>query len=329
MKKVLIRAVKYGVSICLLLFLYFKMEVNIPKIVESIKHPSYLFISFGIVVFVIPFIVINRWKYFLSLIGIKEKFFALYKITHLSQFYGLLLPSSSGFIAIKIFMIEKKYPEYRGKAGSTVFIEKAFGIYTLVFLGLLGSFLIDDIPNLIGIRLVIVSIFAFLVLVFFLLRSPLLTDWCRKIGNFSRIKGVQKIFSYLEKFSSSILNFPLKKAFLTSVFIVVMFQISTILNVYILFQVFDLDIPFIYHLGFLPIIYILAMVPVSISGLGIREGFFVYFYGLIGVDPAIAVTVSLVNYLILSVTPAVIGGFISLFSNTTLTSISQNSKPQD
>ena len=325
MKNALIKIVKYGVSISLLIFLYFKMEVNIPKIVDSIKHPSFLLISFGIVVFVIPSIVINRWKYFLSLIGIKEKFFGLYKITHLSQFFGLLLPSSSGFIAIKIFMIEKKYPEYRGKAGSTVFIEKAFGIYTLVFLGLLGSYFIHDVPNLMCIRMVIVSIFILLLAIYFFLRSKLITKWCGKFGNYSKIKGVKKIFLYLEKFSLSILNFPIKKAFVTSVLIIIMFQISTIFNVYILFRVFDINIPFLYHLGFLPLIYIMAMVPLSISGLGIREGFFVYFYGLIGVDPAIGVTVSLVNYLILSVTPALIGGFISLFSNTTLKSISLNS----
>lgn len=65
----------------------------------------------------------------------------------------------------------------------------------------------------------------------------------------------------------------------------------------------------------MPLIYILSMIPLSISGLGIREGFFVYFYGLIGVEPSIVIAVSLINYLILSVVPALIGGIIYIFSD--------------
>lgn len=324
MKNALIKILKYGVSISLLLFLYSKLEINIPKIVESIKHPSYLFFSFGIVVLVLPLIGVNRWKYFLSIIGIREKFFSLYKITHLSQFYGLLLPSSSGFIAIKIFMIEKKYPQYIGKAGSSVFIEKAFGIYILVFLGVIGSFFLNNTPNIFLVRSTIIGMFAFLLAFYFVLRSPKLSIWCTGLANRTNINLLKHILAYAEKFSLSIAEFPIRRAFFISVGLIFLFQLSTILNVYIIFRVFGVSIPFMYHVGFMPIIFILSMIPISISGLGVREGFFVYFYGLIGVDPEIAVTVSLVNYLILSVTPAVIGGLISLFSNTTLKSTIQN-----
>jgi uncharacterized membrane protein YbhN (UPF0104 family) len=68
-------------------------------------------------------------------------------------------------------------------------------------------------------------------------------------------------------------------------------------------------------MAFLPLIYIAAMIPVSISGWGVRESVFVYFYGLIGVDPTTAFSVSVVNYMILSMVPACVGGIISIVSH--------------
>jgi uncharacterized membrane protein YbhN (UPF0104 family) len=43
----------------------------------------------------------------------------------------------------------------------------------------------------------------------------------------------------------------------------------------------------------LPLIILFTSIPVSISGLGIREGAFVLFFGLIGIKPDIATAISL------------------------------------
>ena len=54
------------------------------------------------------------------------------------------------------------------------------------------------------------------------------------------------------------------------------------------------------------------MVPITISGLGMREGLFVGFYMLFGVASETAVAVSLLNYLIVIVLQALIGAFFYL-----------------
>lgn len=93
MKKI----IKILISVGLLVYLYFRFDVSIISIWENAIHAEYLIVSFAMVLFVIPTIVVNRWKYFLALVGIDERFFQLYKISHVSQFLGFFchLPPAS------------------------------------------------------------------------------------------------------------------------------------------------------------------------------------------------------------------------------------------
>jgi uncharacterized membrane protein YbhN (UPF0104 family) len=46
----------------------------------------------------------------------------------------------------------------------------------------------------------------------------------------------------------------------------------------------DIDVPFSFYLASLPLIGIVTLIPVSFNGIGVREGAFVYFLGLKGVE---------------------------------------------
>ncbi|MNI75130.1 hypothetical protein D3C73_1312570 [compost metagenome] len=82
---------------------------------------------------------------------------------------------------------------------------------------------------------------------------------------------------------------------------------------YLVFRAYGYDIPFIQHFALYPVIAILTMVPITVGGLGVREGFFVYFYGLLDVPANIAVGASLANYTLMALIPATCGGFIYLW----------------
>jgi uncharacterized membrane protein YbhN (UPF0104 family) len=68
--------------------------------------------------------------------------------------------------------------------------------------------------------------------------------------------------------------------------------------------------PFYFHFTILPIIWIVTIIPITLSGIGLREGAFVYFYGLLGVGSEKAMIASLLTFLLLIVTPALIGSLI-------------------
>ena len=61
----------------------------------------------------------------------------------------------------------------------------------------------------------------------------------------------------------------------------------------------------------MPLITVVAMLPVSVAGLGVREGGVVYFFAKVGVEPAIALSMSLV-WFSLSLAVSGLGGLAFL-----------------
>jgi uncharacterized membrane protein YbhN (UPF0104 family) len=54
------------------------------------------------------------------------------------------------------------------------------------------------------------------------------------------------------------------------------------------------------------------MIPITFSGLGLREGVFIYFYNLVGVASEKALIASLLTFLIQIILTAIIGCFLLL-----------------
>jgi hypothetical protein len=70
--------------------------------------------------------------------------------------------------------------------------------------------------------------------------------------------------------------------------------------------------PLAFHLVAVPLITLITLVPISINGIGVREGGFVYFYAKVGVAAGDAIALSLAYTLILGVF-SVIGGLYLVF----------------
>lgn len=86
-------------------------------------------------------------------------------------------------------------------------------------------------------------------------------------------------------------------------------QIIGFFSVYLLARGLTIPVDFLSIVLFLPIIIILTLLPVSISGLGVREGAFVFFFGAIGVEAQQALALSLLWFL--SVVAAGVWGLIA------------------
>lgn len=306
------KVLKIIITLSILIIVYFTLDGKIVNAIKSISRPFYIFISLLIPTFLIPIIVNNRWKVFLEIQGIQENFFSLVKINFISIFLGFLLPSSTGFDAVRIYIIEKKHKEKLGSGGAAVVIERILGFYLLSLMAIVGSFV--AYYNGTGISVVYLSIIIniLITLGILFLRSKFLFKSISK--KLDRIKILKKISGYLNKLYSSINSFPIKSTILVTIPLILLFQLSCVFCVFLLFKSFNLQIPFFYHLAFLPLILIIAIIPVSISGFGLREGGFVFFYGLIGIDGNVAFLVSLLYYAVLMLVPATIGMIIYLFS---------------
>jgi len=69
------------------------------------------------------------------------------------------------------------------------------------------------------------------------------------------------------------------------------------------------ELPWSYALVFFPLVDVVAMLPVSISGIGLREGGYLFFLGRLGVDPERAIASSIV-WLAIVVASGLVGGLV-------------------
>lgn len=303
--------IKLFVGIGILFLLIKIFDVNFIQALKGIKFPIYIYLALVIPVIINPIISNNRWKIFLSELGINESFLTLVRISFVSIFLGIALPATSGSDAIRIYQIEKRNKHIKGAGGASVVIERLLGFFLLSFLGIVGA--IFAFYNGISIIVLLVTLFLniSILFIFIVLKNSFLF---KKITVFlSKIKKGKVIVDYMNSAYSSVNRFPLKKVLLSTVPLIFAFQLSTIICGYLLFLSFGVNIPFYYHLAFLPLIQIMSIIPVSISGFGIREGGFLYFYNFLGVNENVSFLVSLLYYAVLMLVPAFIGLFLYLF----------------
>ena len=215
-----------------------------------------------------------RWKLLLPGVLGMRKLFSLYMI---GAFFNTFLPGVIGGDAVKGFYLYQA----TGKGSLTlasIFMDRYLGFVVLMaictiafpfgYTYLQGSRIEWLLP-------IIVLSFIIASLLIFGLR----------LGN--RIKIVSGFYDYFHAYRNQ--KGVIGKALLLSAFI----QLSGILSVYILALGIGQHIPFLACLIFLPLVILFTTLPISISGLGVREGAFVLFFGLVGIKPGVATALSL------------------------------------
>ncbi len=116
-----------------------------------------------------------------------------------------------------------------------------------------------------------------------------------------RLQLLYRLYEYLDLYRTQ--KEILSKAFAYSLAI----QLLGILAVYVLSKGMSLDVSLLSVIVFVPIIILISFIPISISGIGLREGSFVFLFGTMGISPHHSLTLSLLWFL--SVVVASLWGF--------------------
>lgn len=94
--------------------------------------------------------------------------------------------------------------------------------------------------------------------------------------------------------------------------VTIVFHLIGVFCVYVTGLSLRLNVPFRFYCVAVPIIWTLTMLPVSINGIGVREGGFLLMFGTAGVSGADAVLLSLLTFFQLTVV-GLLGGLVYLF----------------
>jgi glycosyltransferase 2 family protein len=285
---------KVGVSSALLIYLFSK--VGGMEVIRNIVMISPLSFAAAVLLYIVAsYISSIRWRLFLPYPLGMRWIFSTYMI---GAFFNVCLPSTIGGDAVKVFYMNKELEagrrdkkfddrlDYPAISVASVFMDRYVGLASLLCVGMAASAagyrLLED-SRVLWITPVIFGIF--------ILGSALFLRF--RIG--SRIKFIGHMYEYFAPYLKQ------EKVIAKGLILSVVVQLMSILSIYILAIGIQVDISFLQLLVFVPLISLVTLVPVSISGFGLREGAFVVLLGTAGIRADLAMTLSILYFLSLAV----------------------------
>ncbi len=207
--------------------------------------------------------------------------FRLYGLYLMGSFFNNLLPGIVGGDALRVYYLYRD--EIRGaNAFGSVFADRYIGYCALLTLGILSipfvSGKLQDSRALLAVP-VVAGVFVIASYVLFGFK------WGQ------RFKSVREFFNYIHTLRGAPIR--LLYAYLLSIAV----QIAAITTVFLVVQAVRVDVKMIELFFFMPLVITVSSIPVSISGLGLREGSFVVLLSMVGIAPEVATAISLLWFL--------------------------------
>jgi glycosyltransferase 2 family protein len=238
----------------------------------------------------------------------------------ISSFLGLFLPATVGADAIRAYAVYKGGQKGRDIVSSIV-IERIFGILALLIFVLMsivlsiyvfGESFFASIWNLFGIILGVLVFLSFFI--YISLNRSLLNKFYNLLEvrnpKISKNKWVGKL---REIYQSYLAYQEHKQALGIFLFWSFVENLFPILWTYFLSLAFNIPVPLLYIFILVPIVLVLVRLPISIDGIGIKEGAFVYFLSLIGIPSSDALLLGIASH-VLAIVSILPGGALYAFN---------------
>jgi uncharacterized membrane protein YbhN (UPF0104 family) len=220
--------------------------------------------------------------------------------------FNNLLPSGFGGDAIKMYELSRR--SRRGaEAVTSVLVDRFMGLFALQAMGLIGLvFSWRLVPT--QIVVVTVAVFGASLLAAGVIAYRALWDaLANRVPLFNRllsIKAVRSLVSSLQSYSGS--------ALARSLAVGVVFNLLLIASNVLIGAGLGAAVPLPYYFVFVPLTSLVLVLPISFAGLGVREGTYVFLFSQVGMSQEMALSLSLLVYVLGTVAPGLVGGAIYL-----------------
>jgi hypothetical protein len=281
-------ALRILISVALIGYLLTTTDLGEPFVMLKSWSAIYFLIAVLLGVFT-NVIFAYRWKITLAVSGVSVPLLMLVKFYFVGAFFNLFLPTAIGGDLVRGYDLAVHSGKKMG-AVTSVLVERIVGFFALAFIALLallfGSGTIRDATVTTVILIVCLGYFALVTIVFNARVMKKLVAMFKFIKLWDIGKRLDRVYDSLQAFTAH-------KAILWQCFVLsIVCQTLTILAGYSLALSINLKLSLIYFFMVLPMIWIIMMVPLSINGLGVREGAFVFFFTRLGLSDSAALLLS-------------------------------------
>ena len=272
------------------LIIYILQKIDIVELLLTIKSANiYLltiaFLSNGINVMLRTY----KWKIILIVQEIYVPFKILLTFSFTSAFFSIFLPTAYGGDIIRAYDVSK-FSNKKLESLASIIVDRGSGALALFLIATVALFFGY---NLIDIRIVLLTIgllsliIISIIIIFNKKKIKIITKIITFVDHKDILKnmhGAFHIYRYHRRKSIEILALSL------------LAQVIAILYYPLIAYSFGLDVPIVYFLIVIPIILVILMLPISIGGIGVREGAFLFFFKKVGVLPHEAVSIAIVAF---------------------------------
>jgi glycosyltransferase 2 family protein len=298
---------KLLVSGCLLAFLFWRVDrAAFLRSVEALPPSVFLgcvgLYTLGYVISVI------RWKGLLAAEGIRLPLWRLTLVYFEAAFFNLFLPTLIGGDIVRGYTIYRITHGHDASIAS-ILVDRLSGFAAMVVIALVAlAFAYQRLQDPPVVWMILSVAGAFAMAMTLLLNDRMksgATGILRLVGLVrfqAKIEGMVEAIHRYRRHHQALGQALVLSGLLQALIIVTYYLIGTNLN---------LGVPLGYFFLYVPLITVMAMLPVSVAGLGVREGGVVYFFAKVGVDPAAALGMSLV-WFSLSLAVSSLGGLAFL-----------------
>jgi len=301
-KKLITTLLKFCVSGGILYFLFRNMDLTL--FFHDLKTVNPYAIIFVAVFFIcLQAISAVRWSIILHK-DVDIPYLKLLAIYFIGMFFNNFLPTMVGGDIIKGLYLYRESKK-GGVSVASIFMDRYSGFSALIIITTIalitGYSLIKD-TGLPGFLILLICGYTTASLIIWV--GPL-HSWAMKILAKIHFYGINHKIDALYK---TLMAYKGHKDILVKILLLsFMVQVGVIVGYYILAINLGIEVRLAYFFFFIPIATVITMLPISLGGLGIREGAFVYLFTMVGASKGQALSLSLIWYAVMVIV-SMIGG---------------------
>jgi uncharacterized protein (TIRG00374 family) len=287
-------------------------QLDLTQTVDLLRSGEYAYVIAALAIFVsTTWLMAWRWQLLLASKGIREPLAWLTKLYFIGYAAANVLPTAVGGDAVRIIEHARRRPQARAEAGAAVIIERALGGAATLLLAaaaipfVAGRF---DAVWLVALGALLVAATVLFFVLLFSARARRRVEG-RSIPNAHRSRlreAINSLYGALHDYRSR------PGVLVVVIAITLAAQLARIVAMWMCGEAVGIAVsPFVYFiLG--PLLFMIQMIPFTLNGLGVREGFFVAFLTRFGVSTEPAFAAGLL-YFAVTIAAALPGGLILLW----------------
>lgn len=311
MKKALLTTLQIGVTVGLLWWVLHDPDKR-AQMAEALRQANWSWLWIGVgVFFVATLLATVRWKILLKVQGIDMGWVKTWQLFMIGMFFNLFMLGSTGGDVVKMFLTMREARNNKAAALLSVFMDRIIGMMALILISLGFLYLRYDVlshsPASAALLTTLLWLLAAAVVMTLGMFFGSAFGWVHYLPKWTPLRGrIVEVSAachmYAKEWRQTIW------AFLVSFPLLAMFFITF----YCAAKAFTDQLGLIDVFSVMPIVAVITAIPISVSGIGLRESLFVSLLAPFGVGPAVATLISVTGFLINTV-GSLAGGLVFLF----------------